>query len=110
MASSNDPQSKHGLNIPPDSGLLGGYPPPSSHSIDGLSPPPQSAGYAQSRGMDRFLGKLLTFLGIIAVFIVLVFLLKNISPNSSDSMDITPGYQSGGTELNEEADTDIVGD
>ena len=106
MNNSQNPNNEQTPNLPPDSNLLGGYPPPSSHSMDNLPQIGNSSNYSTSQGMDRFLTKILTFLGIIAVFILFVVLLRNISPDSNESIDINAGT----SEINEELDTDILGE
>ena len=60
--------------------------------------------------MDRFLARILTFLVILAVFILLVVLLKNISPDASGQLDITPGDRGTPTAPVETPDSDIIGE
>ncbi|MBL4882989.1 MAG: hypothetical protein JKY95_00455 [Planctomycetaceae bacterium] len=110
MSDSNRSHSKQDRPTPPGSDIFGGYPPPSSHSIESIARPAMSAGNSRSQGMDRFLRTVLSFVGIIAVFILLVFLLKNISPDANESMDLNSAAQLGDPEFVQEPETDIIGD
>ena len=110
MAKTYDQQPEQNPFLPPDSGLPGGYPPPSSQSFESI--PHYSGGVEKSRnrGMDRFLARILTFIVIVAVFVLLVVFLKNISPDGNNQMDITPGERTGTAAPVEEPASDIIGE
>ncbi len=110
MAKSYDQQPEQNSFFPPDSGLQGGYPPSSSQSFDGIPQIPGGTGVSKNRSMDRFLGRILTFFGIIALFVLLVVLLKNISPEANTQMDITPGDRPASTVPADSPQSDILGE
>ncbi len=110
MAKTYDQQPDQPSLLPPDSGLPDGYPPPSSQSFDGMPNYLGGTGASQSRKVDRFLARILTFLVILAVFILLVVLLKNISPDAGSQLDITPGDRGTPSAPVETPASDIIGE
>ncbi len=110
MAKSYDRQPEQTTYLPPDSGLPDGYPPPSSQSFDNMPYYSGSVRKLGNRGMDRFLARILTFIVIVAVFVLLVLLLKNISPEANSRMDLTPGERTGTSAPADFPATDIIGE